>query len=43
MMTVRAGRIVAVLAYADDGHGGWLIRDDADLPGRADHGRGARL
>jgi hypothetical protein len=30
---VRAGRIVAVLAYADDGHGGWLIGTTRMCPG----------
>ena len=30
---VRAGRVVAILAYADDGHGGWLIGTTRTCPG----------
>ena len=30
---VRAGRAVAVLGYADDGHGGWLISTTRTCPG----------
>jgi hypothetical protein len=30
---VRAGRVVAVLGYADDGHGGWLIGMTRTCPG----------
>jgi len=30
---VRAGRAIAVLGYADDGHGGWLISTTRTCPG----------
>lgn len=29
----RFGRVIAVLAYADDGHGGWLIGTTRTCPG----------